>query len=204
MLLQGRHAEAEAALVRMVALAERHGFEGRIAHGMLWRGVARLALGRSAEGLTDVREGFARWVAVGGRTNPTVYSAEVAAPLIETGHHDAAEEFLLIGERALREADERIGQADLLRLRGALLLARGSAADAEAKLREALHIAEAQGARLFALRASTDLALLLHASRRRDEGRALLGRIHRSVTEGLQTPDVRRAAAALATLDGEQ
>jgi class 3 adenylate cyclase/predicted ATPase len=203
LLLCGRYAEAEASATQMITLAERHGFEAIGAYGLSWRGIARVALGRVAEGLGEMRDGRARWNQIGGKAGGSSYACLAAEWLIQSGQVDAAEEFLETGEQELRETDEELCQAEFIRLRGALLLQQGKTQEAQAKLREAMSVADAQGARLLALRATTDLAPLLAAGGQRDKAYALLRRLYQEFTEGLQTPALQRAAAALAMLEGD-
>ena len=121
-----------------------------------------------------------------------------ATSLIDAGLYAEAEEFLLIGERDANGA--RVVAAEVLRLRGNVLAAAGQSGAAEAKLREALAVARLQGARVFELRAATDLAPLLKEHGKGREAAALLRPIYGFFTEGLDAPDLKRAAAVLASL----
>jgi len=93
-------------------------------------------------------------------------------------------------------------QAEMLRLKGEMLLIRngGMAAEAESCFRAAIEIARAQEARWWELRATTSLAKLLRDSGRRDEARAMLAEIYGWFTEGFDTADLRDAAALLSEL----
>ncbi len=93
-------------------------------------------------------------------------------------------------------------EAECVRMRGALMLAlRPDDADtAERLFREALTIAEAQGARSWALRAATDLARLRAGQGREAEARAILAPVYEGFTEGHDTPDLKAAEACLAGL----
>jgi class 3 adenylate cyclase/tetratricopeptide (TPR) repeat protein len=201
LLLQGRYAESEAVASRMIDLCTRHGFEVRRAPGLIQRSTARLMLGRTAEGLSDIREGFAGWISVSGQGSRAFYAAQTVKPLVDAGLWDEAEEFLPQGELALRGTEVKICEAELLRLRGKLMIARGRSAAGEEKLRQALAISKQRHTRLFALRAATDLAALLHLSCRDREAAALLRPIHDWFTEDLNAPDLEHAAAVLATLE---
>jgi hypothetical protein len=65
----------------------------------------------------------------------------------------------------------------------------------------ALQLAREQGALALELRAARGLATLLAASGRTDEGTALLRPVFDRFTEGLATPDLQAAKAALGALD---
>jgi predicted ATPase/DNA-binding winged helix-turn-helix (wHTH) protein len=93
------------------------------------------------------------------------------------------------------------GRPELLRAQGEMLRRDGKEADVSIALfREALALAQAQGARAWALRAATSLARLLGASGKPDEGRALLASIQTSFTEGFDSVDYKRASAVMTGL----
>jgi predicted ATPase len=96
----------------------------------------------------------------------------------------------------------RLGDADLHRLRGELLLARdpGNAPEAEATFRHALDIARRQGMKSWELRAATSLARLLHRQRKRDEARRTLADVYDWFTEGFDTADLTAARILLGEL----
>jgi predicted ATPase len=89
--------------------------------------------------------------------------------------------------------------AEMLRLKGAVLLMRNSAviAQAEKCFREAVDVARAQEARWWELRATVSLARLLHDTNRNDEARTMLADIYGWFTEGFELPDLNDAKALL-------
>jgi len=90
--------------------------------------------------------------------------------------------------------------ADLRRLEGELLLVgggRGAAERAEVCFRDAIAIADRQGAPFYGLRAATSLARLYQRGRKRQESRDELGRICATFTEGFDAEDVLAARALL-------
>jgi predicted ATPase len=102
------------------------------------------------------------------------------------------------------ETDERWNIAELLRIKGELLLLQGTpgaAATAEDHFRQALDWARRQGALSWELRAATSLAHLLHHQRRSADGMALLRQVYDRFTEGFDTADLRAAKALLHDLD---
>jgi predicted ATPase len=90
-------------------------------------------------------------------------------------------------------------QAEILRLKGEVLLMHDSTsvAEAEACYRAALDVARAQEAKWWELRASVSLARLLGKNDRREEARALLAEIYNWFTEGFDTEDLKEAKALL-------
>src|SRR5215472_1266129 len=98
---------------------------------------------------------------------------------------------------AHHETDERVGEAELLRLRGRVLLARGDSGAGEALLRQALKTAGRQGAKWFALRAARDLARWYYEQGDAQAAVETLKPIYHSFAEGLAAPDLREAAVLL-------
>src|SRR6202011_1076898 len=96
-------------------------------------------------------------------------------------------------DRALDRTERTEGRwyvAELLRIRGELLLlegAPGAAAAAEGHFREALDWAHRQGALSWELRTASSLARLWRDQHRVEEARALLGTVYGGFTEGFAT-----------------
>jgi predicted ATPase len=92
---------------------------------------------------------------------------------------------------------EMFFQAELHRLRGALLIEKGEHSGAEAWLRRATALAQSQGAKSVELRAAMNLARLWCDQGRHTEARELLVPIYDWFTEGFDMPDLREAKALL-------
>ena len=90
-------------------------------------------------------------------------------------------------------------KAEMLRIKGELLLMRDGRAIAEAEgcFSAALDVARAQEARWWQLRATTSLARLLRDRDRRDEARTTLAEVYGWFTEGFDTADLKDAKALL-------
>jgi predicted ATPase len=107
------------------------------------------------------------------------------------------------------EESERTGSlmahAEMLRLKGEVLLMRDGAGTTEAEhcFRTAIGVARQQEARWWELRATTSLARLLASQGRRDEARATLAAIYGWFTEGFDTADLIDAKALLDELSTE-
>jgi class 3 adenylate cyclase/tetratricopeptide (TPR) repeat protein len=197
---RGEHAAAVRIARESLQLAERLGFHTRVATAQLMLGRALVSAGEVEPGAKLLREGYAQWVASGARATASEYASHAAEVLIDAGRPAEALPFLLAGERAQGEIEERFYAAELLRQRGRLIEARvveATAEDAEAHYRRALDVAQAQGARLFALRAASELARLLGERGRAAEGDALLRPIYEAFEEGRDYPELRRARALL-------
>ncbi len=99
----------------------------------------------------------------------------------------------------IERSGELHGQAEMLRLKGEILLMgnKPDTTEAEHCFRTALDVAKEQGAKWWELRATVSLARLLRDTRRRDEARAMLAEIYGWFTEGFDNPDLKDAKALL-------
>ena len=112
----------------------------------------------------------------------------------------AIEEAIARSERT----DEHWAMAELVRVRGELLLlqgAPGAAAAAEDHFRQALDWARRQAALSWELRAATSLARLLRDRDRIGEARDLLAPIYERFTEGFGTADLQAGKKLLDELN---
>ena len=106
----------------------------------------------------------------------------------------------------MERSHERYWEAEIHRLRGHLLLAGlDPLSESEVHLAEecflrALETARRQGARSLELRAAVSLSRLRRDDGRETEARDLLAPIYTWFSEGLDTPDLREAAALAAEL----
>ena len=90
--------------------------------------------------------------------------------------------------------------AEVLRLKGWMLMRRGQGEEAEIPLRAAIDWARQQHAKSWELRASTTLAALLVERGQRDAARAELAPIYGWFTEGFDTHDLETARRLLDVL----
>jgi predicted ATPase len=121
----------------------------------------------------------------------------LAEGLIGLGHLEEAGSKL---ERAIAWADhkgEGWYQAELMRMKGELLLRQSRAIEAEDCFRTATEIAREQGALSWELRIALSLARLRKTQGRHDEVRQLLAPVYDRFTEGFETPALRAARALL-------
>ncbi|HYR67507.1 MAG TPA: hypothetical protein VEP47_15315 [Reyranella sp.] len=86
------------------------------------------------------------------------------------------------------------------RLKAEMLLAQATprTGDAEQCLQAAIALAKEQDAKFWELRAATALGEHWTAAGRPDEARNLLAPVYGSFTQGLDSPDLKRAAALIA------
>ena len=187
-----------------VALADERGFPEWMAWGKFHRGWAIAELGEVDKGVAEMEEGIAGFDRLGGVPRKQFTVAMLAQGYQRLGRLDEA---LAIFDQALvhvEHSGEMVDTAEILRLKGELLLARDGlpAPEAERCFRAAIELARAQQARWWELRATVGLARLLSKQGHRDEARAMLADIYGWFTEGFDTPDLKDAKALLNDLGG--
>jgi tetratricopeptide (TPR) repeat protein len=165
-------------------------------------GLALLRAGELTEAIASLRRGLENWGARGGHSRVPYLKSALAEAIALQGELDAG---LAMIDECLEQIErpgwqERSHLAEVLRLKGWMLVRRGRAAEAEAPLRAAIAWARRQEARSWELRAATTLAELLAARGERDAARELLAPIYGWFTEGLDTKDLRTARELLASL----
>jgi predicted ATPase len=95
---------------------------------------------------------------------------------------------------------DRVWLAEVLRLKGWVLMRQGRRTEAEAQLRASIECARRQQARSWELRSSKTLAELLIECGQRDAARQLLAPLYDWFTEGFETLDLKEAKALLDAL----
>jgi predicted ATPase len=115
---------------------------------------------------------------------------------------DAGLESLAEAFRLVAATEERCWEAELHRLKGALLLQRPNpdVSQAEACFQQALEVARTQQAKALELRAALSLSRLWQQQGQREAARDLLAPIYGWFTEGFDTPDLQEAKMRLAEL----
>jgi class 3 adenylate cyclase/tetratricopeptide (TPR) repeat protein len=198
--LKGDWTDAITRYTHALELAERYDLKAFGAVAKCGRGRALVATGQLDVGTRLLREGYSGWATSGGIQASTSLAAGAAEVLLDAGRRDEATEFLLAGEKTLQETEEKYQAARLLALRGRLGELDGDAAAAATLYRQAIAIAEQQGALLYSLRAATRLARLYQSQGRADEANAVLQPIYARFTEGFDYPDLVRARSVLESL----
>ncbi|MCK1341664.1 AAA family ATPase [Bradyrhizobium sp. 38] len=185
----------------LVPLATEHGFPHFMGTGTCFRGWAILATGGSIEeAISRMRRGLATKRATGAEIKVPYYLG-----LLAEAHRRAnrpADGIKLLDEalELVERTDERWYEAELHRLMAEMLITKSDRRDAERWLYGALRTAQKQDARLWELRAGTSLARLWRDQGKRTDAHDLLAPIYRCFTEGLDTADLKEAAALLAEL----
>jgi tetratricopeptide (TPR) repeat protein len=128
--------------------------------------------------------------------------AYIAEAYTRTGDLEKGLPFISEALSIAQTGEEGLLTSDVHRVWGEYLTRKDpdSLVEAEASFRRALEVAHDQGARSLELRAAMPLSRLLHSQGKKDEARELLADIYNWFTEGLDTPDLKDAAALLEEL----
>jgi predicted ATPase len=196
----GDDARLEEWAEQLATVATERGFGLWRATGSIYRGWLKAKTGDLVEGISLLRDGLAAY-----RTTGAVAWVPYQILLLATAYEIADQieevETLLDGATAV---SQRTGEhwltAELYRHRGQLVLRQGHPEEAEELYQKALGLAAEQEARLWGLRAATNLAVLWDKQGRRREARDVLKPVFSRFTEGFDTPDLKEAAAVLAEL----
>ena len=164
------------------------------------RGVAWLRAGRLAEALTQLDQGIERLMQTGHRIWIWYLSALRAEGLALSGDLDGASALIEESVARIEAGEERSHYAEVLRLKGWIMILRDEPEQAEATLRKAIAVARDQGAKSWELRAATTLARLLASRGNRADALAVLAPVHDWFTEGRDSRDLKEAAQLLAEL----
>lgn len=184
---------------RSIAICEEGGFTVWLAHALVMRGRLRCDLGEFETGLADMHEGCTLWIASGAAVTLPMYSALRAEGLALAGRVDEGLGLLDQALAAIERTGECYHEAEVRRLIGALRWQRAgqrgddAAADAEAWMRDALALAQAQHKHSFALRAANTLARLWSTRGRAAQAVHLLEATLAGLPEAGDTHDRRYA-----------
>jgi len=187
----------------LASLAGEHGFPFYQALAEILAGCAAVQRGQAKPGVEAIRYGLDLWQTLGSALAVPWFLGELAEGLRALGHFDEA--LTVVGDALQRS--ERTGErqfaAELYRIAGAALMAQTKVAEAENHFRRAIQVAKTQGARIWELRATANLARLLDRQGKRAAARALLAEIYGWFAEGFDIADLREAKALLDRLGEE-
>jgi class 3 adenylate cyclase len=182
-----------------ITIAEKEGVPLFESWARIARGWALAHLRQAEQGIAQILEGLAMASATGAEMWRTYNLAQLAEACGKAGRIDEGLEVSAEALEVGREKGERWWEAEILRLRGELLLKRNPAAlaEAEASFERSIEIARKQDAKSLELRLTTSLARLLAEQGRHGEECAMLTAIYNWFTEGFDTADLKDAKALL-------
>jgi predicted ATPase len=194
--------EAESQARLLIEYADKNALELWRAYGHVYEGWVMAERGAAA-GLLQFRRMIIALREGGGALGLPVHLGLLAHALGRAGHVDEGLTMIDDALTQIERSEERWCEAELLRIKGVLTLARGGASassTAEKLFQRSIAIADQQAARSWQLRTATDLAALWQSQGCTAEAHHLLYPIHHSFTEGFSTADLKRAKALLKDL----
>jgi predicted ATPase len=203
-LLVGDLTLAERYVKAIMDLSARHAVELWNVGGRCFEGMLLIKRGNIGAGLELLRTAFARLPENAFNLLYILFLDEIADALGRDGK--AAEGLSTIDEALARSerTEERWCVAELLRIKGELILRKGApqaATAAEEHFLRSLDWARRQGALSWELRTSTSLARLQQDQGRITEARSLLQSVYDRFSEGFETADLKTAKAYLNSMN---
>jgi len=183
----------------IIALSTEQGFPYWLAMSAVHRGWALTEQGQGEEGIVQIRHGLAAWRETGAEMLWRYFLGLLAEAHAKMGQ---VKEGLAVVAEALAAVPTtgRFWEAELYRLKGELLLKAEAEAEAEECFRQAIEVAQRQGAKSLELRATVSLGRLLQPQGKREEARRTLAAIYGWFTEGFDTLDLQAARDLLEEL----
>ena len=181
-----------------VALSTKYSFEVTLAWSISLQGWALAEKGEE-QGLGRLVKGLSAAQAAGASLNNTFTLALLAEVYLREKRIDEGLAAITEAQHLVFTQGERCWQAELLRLKGELLMEQSgpSAPAAEEYFSEALKIAREQRAGMLELRAATSMARLLSQLNKFDDAKRILGSIRSRFNERVTSPDLLEAQTIL-------
>jgi class 3 adenylate cyclase/tetratricopeptide (TPR) repeat protein len=164
------------------------------------RGIVSLRAGQAAESVGQLDKAIGRLTATGHRVWVRYLRALQGEGLALTGDLGGARALIDESIAQTERGEERVHYAELLRLRGWVLMLQNRPEEAEASLRAAIDVARGQKAKSWELRSAITLAHLLAERGDRVAAREALANIYGWFTEGFGTRDLQAAKVLLDAL----
>ena len=189
--------QAQAAV--LMTLATEQGFALRLAQGTVIHGWALAMQGQVEAGIAQMRQGLSAARTTGDNVYVLYFLGLLAEAYGKGGHPEAGLNALAEVASVMATSEARWYQAELYRLKGALLLKQvvANSSQAEACFHQALDIARQQQAKSWELRAATSLARLWQSQGKHQEAYGLLAPVYGWFTEGFDTADLQDAKTLL-------
>jgi predicted ATPase len=183
----------------LMALAVAQGYGVRLAQGRMLRGWVLAMQGEAAAGVAQIQQGWQAHEGVGPKLYRPYFLSLLAEAYGQAGQPEAALPVLAEAMTLVETTEERWWEAEVRRLRAALLLRlpNPQVSQAEAACQQALAVARRQQAKALELRAALSLCRLWQQQGQQHDARALLAPIYGGFTEGFDTADLQEAEALL-------
>lgn len=185
-----------------MALAVEHKLPFWLVTLTFLHGWAQVELGQIDDGLVEMRKGLGDFSRVGTKESLSLDLTQIGIALAQAGLLDEGFNRLEEAEVFIHDTGERMYQAELLRIRGEMLLMLSEKNQEQAAqyFLEAKQKAIGQKAKSWELRAALSLRRLLQKQGRQQEAYEQLAQVYAWFTEGFQTPDLKEVRRLLGKL----
>lgn len=209
--LLGEDDTASALIEASLRMAQEQGLPYWTARALFIRGLLLAKGGQHDEGLVQMNQGLEAMQTTGAGLNRAYFLAQLAETYGQVGQLEVGHAMVAEALHLMEKTEERWWEAELHRLRGALLLVQKgcddaissdlpTVAEAEASLQRALDTARQQQAKALELRAALSLGRLWQRQGRHQAAQHLVAEVYAWFTEGFDTSDLREARAFLDAL----
>ena len=181
------------------AFDQEHG-RSRGAGAGFFKGMLLFEQGKQADGLALAEQSLTRMPRFGGERR-TYFLGRLAESCVRLGQVERAWQTIVEAQSFSERSVEHSWDAELHRIAGEILLARGAdVGDVAAQFQQAVQTARRQGAKSLELRAALSLGRLLIGQQRTGAARDVLAPVYAWFTEGFETADLREARGVLMEL----
>ncbi|MTH76891.1 ATP-binding protein [Paracoccus aestuariivivens] len=149
-MLRGDVEQAASGSAEARDFALRQGFPEFAAMAQFVRGWCQVRQGKPTDGIADMEAGFQNWAATGFSCWQAIFAAILGRDLVTVGRVNDAETLIARFMTNIDQSGENQARAPLLLARAELLRALRQSDQARSVAAEALHLAKAQGAHLWA------------------------------------------------------
>lgn len=184
----------------LVTLCKEEGFFLWQSVGQTYRGAITASEGEPALARTQMQEGWELFLQTGARLTEVLMNVIRAEAMYRLGDDEEGLRVLDEAADAMNNRSEALFAPEIERVRGRILAKNGELMVAETAYRAALALAGSQGALSLELRAALDLHELLRNDDEGHEAMLLLADVLARFTEGLDQPEVMRAARLVASM----
>ena len=183
---------------KIIEISERHGYTARLSNGLTWRGLARSRLGELDAGIDNVREGMVIWRGKGVVFRTLERMCWLCDLLVQARRLDEASHLLDEADAIVTNTDDSCFLAECIRIRGQIAACGNYLTGAMRLFEKAIAISQQQEARLFELRATTQLGSVLARQGRAQQAEERL----RAIIDAFDTKhEIVDLAAARKVLD---